>query len=999
MSLLLKTNGLELYSPDPVPSVGAMNGTLNLQVIPTGLIQGTGIGLMTGNCALDMSGSGILSALNGDNEITGALVQEEPTHYEMSVVLPINAGKDADHNATVTLEYRLSGASTWIRALDMFRVRPEFSHSSIPRSAEFCGTIWRLEPGQTYELRATVTHPTETGGVELATFSTRALPRDLPQTENVVSVSNSTAFQTALAAAQPGDHIKLDPGTYDIGSGNYILNNSGTEDNPIFISGLDTNACIIRGFNTSGTGQFFRINGSYVTVQDLTFQNSANLGYAVRADSQPNQSNVTIRRCKINSDRGIRVWTGTTRRFSIYKNILTGRHAFGLITNVTWDSEGIAVTGQGHAIFNNVLSGYGDSLGFKREYDLATRSCHFKDNRILWGGDDAFEADDGVANISFYDNLVGNSATLASAQHNFDTAGPIYFHSNIGINLARRPLKLNDGPTGVYFVANTIYVTQDEDNLGAWGQFNNGEVRQINVQSNIVDHINTARALLMEAPMQQSGTNIWDNNGWSDGVFQWTSQGSGLGGTYSNLADYQTNSPLPFDKNSIVLTGTTFETEPTRGAVWDQQYIDVSNLPGLTLDSSSNARGSGVLLHNINGQSGTPDLGAIQFGDSAPSYGVNLDQPVWRQGLTPGVAKQLTNVNTTDDLNPYAPAVRGSNHLNTVNWAFRHTAWNGAVATYDDIIRYLDGGHSDGPFNDILGHNLPLDIPLISRRGLLPTNIPGMTPHNSNAYYSDGLPRASHTYDTYCYIGPGVNGNRLFTFGSSTVYPGGSGSQLNACRSFSLDTNTHDPEGFIPNPPVTGDSKQWMGRYDEATHTVKCISTGGFLTYDVASKTWTNHGSMGFPTTVEWTCDLDPDRRIILITGNFGTGSRVWLKEIDSPYRSVELSVTPIGGPAINMHRGKICYDPVKQDYVGWNNNGNSLQIITPPAGAAVPNWSLWSGGGWTRSMENFTVEGGGTIASVPGNGIFSDFNYIKNWNTFVWWRTSTDQLYTLVRA
>lgn len=548
-----------------------------------------------------VSATGAFS-VGGSNQITGAISFEETTHEEIGVTLPINSGFDTDHEATVTVRFRETGVGVWQTAQNLERVRPEFA--SVTRINEFAGTIFGCQPNVWYEVECTISHPTEQGGVEVSSITTREMPKDSPDTENLVLVSNPTELQTALTNASPGDRIELtDSGTgiFDIGTGVFTINASGTAANPIFISGVDRDAITIRGSNTSGTGQFFQINGSYVTVEDLTFENTGSLGYAIRADSQTDQRNIVIRRCKINSERGIRCWTGTMRHYSIYRNELTGIHTWPDISSTTWDSEGIRIEGQGQAVFENVLSGYGDSLSLKNDGNILNRAIWFYRNRILWGGDDALELDDAVANCGAYDNLAGNSATLFSCQHNSDTGGPVYCFRNVGINLARRPFKLNDGPTGVNIWANTVYVTLVNVGTtnGAWSQFG-GDIRQADVQANLFVVLNMTRILVQQAPYIQSLT-TFDNNGYTDGTFIWSNQGAGSG-TYTSLSQYQSSSSLPFDKNSVVVTGTPsqiFDNPPTLGADYTT-LTDISNLDGLVLASGSSAIGQTVELANIN---------------------------------------------------------------------------------------------------------------------------------------------------------------------------------------------------------------------------------------------------------------------------------------------------------------------------------------------------------------------------------------------------------------
>jgi len=74
---------------------------------------------------------------------------------------------------------------------------------------------------------------------------------------------------SALLESQPGDIIRLLPGTY--GGGGYVTNLKGTIYNPIMIAGDPAGGTVISG----GSGNGFQFSDpAYVVVQDLTIENA-----------------------------------------------------------------------------------------------------------------------------------------------------------------------------------------------------------------------------------------------------------------------------------------------------------------------------------------------------------------------------------------------------------------------------------------------------------------------------------------------------------------------------------------------------------------------------------------------------------------------------------------------------------------------------------------------------------------------------------------------------
>jgi hypothetical protein len=522
--------------------------------------------VQTGNLAIDV----------------GALEADPPTLVSLGLYLPIVRGDD-NRNAVAHLKYRKQGTNTWLTGVPLLRVRTEFA--DIEREQSFAGSIFGLVEGTKYEVEVSIVDPDGGSTTRSLIISTRGYPTSAPLSPRTIDVASSEELKKALSNAAPGDVITLAPGTY---VGDFVVKRgvNGTPENPIFIRGSDREAVVLRGKTSHG----FQIYGDYVTLEDITLEaGKSGIGIVAR-----DCEGVVIRRTWItNVDQGIVLTRGTNRNFDIYKNVLGGRNRWPVIDRSTWNDEGIAVTGEGHAIFENTLFGFGDALGLSRFGDIRNRSIDFYRNEVLWTGDDGIELDDGERNVRAFENRVTNSATLISIQHNKDTGGPVYAFRNVGINQARMPFKLNDSPSGFYLIHNTSVKTLGADDW-LWIQYNDGYIQNFYLKNNIIFSISRfSKGISFQAPI---GVADFDYNGYYP-----------IGRSHS------------FGRHDVLLGQAPFESEISLGP----DYTTFAIPQDVTLRASSEAIDAGATIPNINdGYVGdAPDLGAYERGTPIPKYG------------------------------------------------------------------------------------------------------------------------------------------------------------------------------------------------------------------------------------------------------------------------------------------------------------------------------------------------------------------------------------------
>ncbi|HEU4683526.1 MAG TPA: hypothetical protein VFS39_03380 [Nitrospira sp.] len=532
----------------------------------------------------------------------GGIEFDPSTLHTIGLSLPITGG-DEDYDATVTVNYRQAGSSAWKEGLPLHRVRTKTlsraDPTKFPIAEQFAGSIFDLEPGVRYEIKLTVEDPDGTRVTRTGTVATRPVPSDASPSSQIVSVSDDEALGAALSNAKPGDVITLHEGRY---RGPIRLENSGTASSPIVVKGAGwKNTAIL----APGSDYGIVITGSHVRVEDLAVKQSA-WGMKI-TDAR----DVVVRRTWIADVRyGINATGGANRDFYICDNVLEGHGVVWPDTsNRTWDYEGIVVTGTGHVICHNTLSGFGDALGLSTHTNIPNRAIDFYGNDVLWGGDDGVELDYSERNVRAYRNRFGNVAMGISFQPVW--GGPVYAFGNVIYNTAFAPYKLNQDPSGFHIYHNTALRSGS-----AWTQYGVA-ASNFTFYNNLT--MGTNQAVDWQPFIQYAQI---DYNGWSpDGEFKFDYSWNG----FASLRD-----DSPYEHHGRLLTQPVFEESIAIPA----NFAASMRPPSVTLHPRSNAVDAGIRLPNINdGYTGSaPDLGALERGREAPTYGVrwNLDVPVTR---------------------------------------------------------------------------------------------------------------------------------------------------------------------------------------------------------------------------------------------------------------------------------------------------------------------------------------------------------------------------------
>jgi hypothetical protein len=525
--------------------------------------------------------------------VVGDIEFDPSTIHTVGLSLPIREG-DEDYDASVRVSYRLAGSSTWKEALPLQRVRPDTlsraDPTRFPVGQQFAGSIFDLDPGSQYEIRLTVEDPDGAAITRTGTIATRTIPSDDPVSPRLVAADSDEAFSLALSQARPGDVIELGEGRY---RGPIRMERSGTATDPIVVRGRGVHRTALEA---PGADYGVAILASHVRLEDLTIRQSA---WGIKIS---NADDVVVRRVHITNVRyGINATGGANRNFYICDNLLEGKGvAWPDTSNRTWDYEGIVVTGAGHVICHNTVSGFGDALGLSSQTEIPNRAIDFYGNDVLWGGDDGVELDYGERNVRAFRNRFGNVAMGISFQPIW--GGPAYAFRNIIFNTATAPYKLNQDPSGFHIVHNTALRSGM-----AWKQYGDS-VSNFTFQNNVT--IGTTGAVDFSPFIQFAQI---DYNGWSpDGEFKFD---------YSWDGFEALSRRSPYERHGRLLRRPVFE----QPAAIPASFSSFMPPPATIVPhAQSDALDAGVRLPNINDDytGGAPDLGAAERGREVPRFGV-----------------------------------------------------------------------------------------------------------------------------------------------------------------------------------------------------------------------------------------------------------------------------------------------------------------------------------------------------------------------------------------
>ena len=522
----------------------------------------------------------------------GAVTPELPTLQCLGVRW-LMAGDD-NRNARVEVAYRKAGEADWRKALDLFRVDPKGMRKAVqPPDGQFlfAGSVFGLDEGTEYELKLSLKDPDGGDAEQVHVMKTWAEPK-LPEGGQRIEVKPGE-LEAAFAKAKPGDILALRKGVY---KGTFRPPN-GEEGKPVALVGEDGAV-----FDGDGKSNCIGAPGSHdIMLVGLAFRNAK---WALNFNAS---SYITVRRCLITDcDYGFVSQTNGDRQTRIYIADCTMRGP------CTWprsknieDPRGIQISGQGHVVCYNRISGYADGVDTFSTYPCS--SIDFYGNDISECTDDGVEMDYSEHNTRCFDNRLTNCFQGISTQPTW--GGPVYIFRNALYNLGMETFKMHNSPSGCLFFHNTSVKAGMPLVLYTGQPVTNFVMRNnlfIGTEANY-GYENTARMRDCD----------FDYDGFGG---QWKTFLKWNGARYATMDEVRGNAPV-YKHVVRIDPATLFASGITTPADLKTQFGPKVN--DLRLKEGSAAIDAGAVLPNINdGFAGkAPDLGAYELGAPLPHYG------------------------------------------------------------------------------------------------------------------------------------------------------------------------------------------------------------------------------------------------------------------------------------------------------------------------------------------------------------------------------------------
>lgn len=502
---------------------------------------------------------------------------------------------DADHDAMVTVEFRISGTAGWRTALPLVRV--DYDGSNM-----LAGSMLFLSSNTEYEVRLTLADPDGGSDRQTVLVATRPVPvmPAFGRRFHVVPGSGGgdgswvNPFRGIAAAenlAQPGDIFLVHAGNY---GGRITFTKPGTSSGFIVWKAAGDGEALFAGIDVAA---------SYLWLDGLTLRDQP---YALMSKNAP--TGVVITRCSFfNNHYSIYLQRGGSYWY-IADNTIVGDTGY---LSESFDGEGIELNGYavesfGHVVAHNSISNTADGIS------NGTYNIDVFGNDIFDTSDDGFEGDPGGVNIRVWGNRINNAAHNGIS-YQPQNGSPWYIIRNQLVGFMEAPFKFRTTDRSV-IVHNTIVM---------WSKMiccSDAHLLRSIVKNNL--WVSVAGGQIWDF-----GSNVkdWRTDFNNDG-FDWgTSTAPFRYGSvvYSSLAAFAAASGLETNGRQISRTNCF--------AVFDVPGPPPLPIPPqqMTLKAGCGAVDAGAILPNINdGFIGSaPDLGAFELGQPAPIYGPRSATP------------------------------------------------------------------------------------------------------------------------------------------------------------------------------------------------------------------------------------------------------------------------------------------------------------------------------------------------------------------------------------
>jgi len=513
-----------------------------------------------------------------------------PTMQHVSLLAMIEG--DSNHDSSSLVRFRALGSEEWLQGSPL-RHAPADTREGFSWEDRFAGSLFGLSPDTEYEVQIRVEDPD--GGC--FTESVNVATRSVPESSGAGSVLSVTPDSIAaeLPNMLPGEVLQLQAGEYS----ELVVPVDGSADAPLVIRGGE-------GVEIHGD---VRLDGrAHVIVEELLIHGQVKFNGG---------DHIAVRRCEIHTDGdGIVAFTRAENSY-IADNTITGPSVWDEPSlGASGDNlgEGIAVTGPGHVIEHNRVSGFRDAISLLEDDGAVDQfSIDILRNEISEALDDGIEADFCAHNCRVIENRITNSFIAMSSQPGL--GGPTYFIRNSSYNVILSAFKLQRGSVGDVVVHNTT--VKNGDALGIY-----------------TDDVFSGQLFRNNLFLGGDGTEL---NGWSTGQGDvvslrsaesdvdlshgaYGSESGAFAGRFAET-DFQTLDELNAVTNGscLEIDRSVFESE----VAYPSAPLTLYEAQDFRLAAGTSVVDSGAQLAGINsGYLGeAPDRGAIEQGRGAPNYG------------------------------------------------------------------------------------------------------------------------------------------------------------------------------------------------------------------------------------------------------------------------------------------------------------------------------------------------------------------------------------------
>ena len=528
--------------------------------------------------------------------VSGPLSAPHPTIENLSVVWQTVG--DPNNNSTVTVRFRELGSAIWRPAMPLRRVEA-WSNEGFSWSARHTGSIFGLKPNTTYEIEATFTDPDGPDDRRIISATTRQVPRAMPNAPHLPATP--ATLDAVLASAVPGDVIEMAAGTYD----GFTIGHSGEPAKPIVVRGQP---------GTVVNGEIGIFNQAYVHVEDLTVNGRIRFNGTDHVAITGNTINTTTEF----GGHGIITYLAAEDGY-IADNTVVGLTSWAETSlGVAGDNlgEGILVTGPGHVIEYNRVTGMRDGISLLEDQEAVDQfSIDILHNDIGVAADDGVEADFCQHDCRIMDNRISNTFIGLSSQPGL--GGPTYFMRNVLYNIAYIPFKPYRGSRGDVLLHNTAVKGGD-----AFSSFPGPDVADLYMRNNLFIggpgntyngfDAGPGRVFQFADLFTDSADIDYDGFGSTTGGFDGQ---FGPSISFSSLAMMRASTP---ERHAVQVGLDVFAQAVAIPTAAMTTYAP----PDLRLAPGSAAVDAGTALPNIDDDAvGAPDLGAYELGSPPPHYG------------------------------------------------------------------------------------------------------------------------------------------------------------------------------------------------------------------------------------------------------------------------------------------------------------------------------------------------------------------------------------------